>query len=402
MKKRMILLLFLIGLFKSAHAFTPVRQVQISTGGLTQQGGYYNVFGGTITNIANKDQISTGTFTVNGGTVSWINSVSTGTRFDRSTTTFQGGYFSGVRNDNSTTTFVGSGQAGTVTDTSTRTFQGGTFSGTRNDTSTTTFLGGYSSGVRNDNSTTTFIGGVQQGTKTDIATTTFQGNWTHSGSAINGTTTDNSTTTITGQHFFRNGVNVSTSPGNNTTVFGVFTSSVVITSPLVNIATASNRGVSLQVGASSVSINTPAFILGVTTNQDARAGDYGEYMSSQTVGTTHNFPASGNYGDVVSLTLTPGDWDITLCETSNGGSSNTEVTHGISTTSGNSSSGLVDGVNRISAQAPPVSGSTNQNGCIANYRQIIAASTTFYWKYEATYGGTVPKTGGILSARRRR
>lgn len=121
MKKILVFLSLLIGLFRSAHAFSPVRQVQISTGSIPQQSGYYNVAGGSVTNLSNFNQISSGTYTVNGGTISLVNSVSTGTSFDRSTTTFQGGEFSGTRNDNSTTTLIGAVLNGTKTDNSTMT-----------------------------------------------------------------------------------------------------------------------------------------------------------------------------------------------------------------------------------------------------------------------------------------
>jgi hypothetical protein len=130
---------------------------------------------------------STGTFSLNGGTMAYTSAFTSGTITNTSTTTFQQGQFSGLRNDNSTTTWIGGGNTGT-----------------KNDSSTTTFLGGGFSGTRNDNSTTTSNGAV-----------------------INGTVTNNSTATYTGQHNFYNGISVSTGL-NLTSVFNVGQTSVSV------------------------------------------------------------------------------------------------------------------------------------------------------------------------------
>lgn len=67
---------------------------------------------------------STGSFILSGGTMAYTAAFTSGTVFDTSTRTFQGGEFSGTRNDNSTMTAIGQVINGTKTDNSTTTFTG--------------------------------------------------------------------------------------------------------------------------------------------------------------------------------------------------------------------------------------------------------------------------------------
>lgn len=142
---------------------------------------------------------------------------------------------------------------------------------------------------------------------------------------------------------------------------------------------------------------------GTTNNDSAAAGNVGEYMSSSTAaGMTASFPATGVFGDLVSITLTAGDWDVTFCAGGNGGSVNSSISFGLSATSGNSTSGLVVGQNWYDTVLPPVSGVNNAIYCIPNFRVVLTGSTAYYGKYLANYSGTIPKAGGTISARRRR
>lgn len=388
MKKLLFIpLLFLAG---PSHAVV-LKYIQLSsaTTGVNIQPGTSNYWSWTASGTIQ---------TFNTSTMTVINSTQTGNQFLSGTT-----------------------RRGTVTDFSTVTYQGAVSNGTRVDNSTAAHTGGHTytswtqysasstvtgstigysaaviSGTKFDNSTTTYIGASVGGTITNNSTTTYVG------ASIGGTLTNNSTTTYTGGQNFRNGVNVSTTPTNDGTVFGVFGTSIVVNN-LVSVSTAPGKSAAFQINASSIATNAPTYLFGTSTNDNAPTGYFGEYVSSTTAGVTHNFPTSGNYGDWASITLTPGDWDLTICWTVNaGGATVTEVTTGISVTTGNSSTGLTDGVNRFSADKGPVSGSTNENGCIANYRQSISASTTFYAKYESTYSVSTPKIGGRFTARRMR
>lgn len=138
---------------------------------------------------------------------------------------------------------------------------------------------------------------------------------------------------------------------------------------------------------------------GTATNDAASAGNVGERVSSAV--TAVSVPASGGtYGDLTSISLPAGDWDVTLLAVfiQNGASVTDNVIIGISTTSGNSSTGLVLGDNQASFN----NGSTTQNSCcIPVYRMSLSGTTTVYAKMRAAgYSGATPQLYGRLSARR--
>lgn len=146
---------------------------------------------------------------------------------------------------------------------------------------------------------------------------------------------------------------------------------------------------------------TTAGIIGTTTNDNAATGEVGEYVES-VVGST-NFPASGTFGDLTSISLTAGDWDVTLIFLADRGTSAqvqfTIAESGISQTTGNSSTGLVDGSNHLTTNE----GATGLSDCtqtVAAYRQSLSATTTIYAKFRATYSGGQPVAFGRLSSRR--
>jgi hypothetical protein len=132
-----------------------------------------------------------------------------------------------------------------------------------------------------------------------------------------------------------------------------------------------------------------------TPNADsAAAGWIGEYVESG-VGTT-NFPASGTTGDLTSVSLSAGDWDVTVCVyvTGYNGLAFTEI--GVSSTSGNSLAGLTPGTN-VAISGP--AGNYLTTG-VSNFRVNISTTTTYYLKYYASYTGTTPTAQGRISARR--
>lgn len=137
-------------------------------------------------------------------------------------------------------------------------------------------------------------------------------------------------------------------------------------------------------------------IQGITNASDAAAGFVGEYM----VATASNqaMPTTNTFGDAVSLSLTAGDWDVThQVYFAANGTTYTDCTTGISTTSGNSSSGLVLGDNSM------ISAPTNANdssNVIAAYRVNINSTTTYYGKVKARWSGGSPTYYARMSARR--
>lgn len=141
---------------------------------------------------------------------------------------------------------------------------------------------------------------------------------------------------------------------------------------------------------------------GTNTNDSASAGYIGEYVES--IPGTVSFGSSSVFSDYTSISLTAGDWELTFLAQADPASVGTftDWELGISTTTGNSTTGLVVGSNRT-----VVMGSLNADtsGCLAGYRMSLSTTTTVFAKMSALYsGGTgAPRIiGGRLSARRMR
>lgn len=264
---------------------------------------------------------------------------------------------------------------------------------------------------------TTLASNVVTSSLTAVGTITT-GTW--QGTAItvaNGGTGDTSLTA----YAVLTGGTTSTAPIQS--IASVGTSGQVLTSngagalPTFQTSTASgvvNAGTANQVAyyaasASTVS-GTNAFIVGANgpngvivgtnTNDSAAAGKVGEYVES--VVSAVNFPTSAAYGDLTSISLTAGDWDVTFnWYAAANGSANTGIYTGISQTSGNSTTGLVNGSNWQQASFPPTA-SNNAFNVIAAYRQSLSGTTTIYAKFMSTYTVATPQMYGRLSARRMR
>lgn len=136
---------------------------------------------------------------------------------------------------------------------------------------------------------------------------------------------------------------------------------------------------------------------GTATNDSAATGYIGEYVES--VVSAVSFPSTGAYGDLTSISLTAGDWDVaaTISSTPNGATVTTVII-GVSTTSGNSSTGLVFGSNAAYAALP--NATNDAAGFIVAYRISLSATTTVYFKFRSSYSVATPKASGRLSARR--
>jgi len=147
-------------------------------------------------------------------------------------------------------------------------------------------------------------------------------------------------------------------------------------------------------GATIFSSATGNPIHGTNTNDSASAGYIGEYVES-VVGTT-NFPASAIAGDLTSVSLSAGDWDVTVCVYVTGYNGLSFVEIGVSTTSGDSLAGTTAGTD-IAVSGP--AGNYLTTG-VSNYRVKISTTTTHYLKYYASYTGSTPTAQGIISARR--
>lgn len=150
---------------------------------------------------------------------------------------------------------------------------------------------------------------------------------------------------------------------------------------------------------STVLVTPSAGVKGVSTNTSATAGNVGEYVESK-VTTPTNFPGlTTAYGDGTSISLTAGDWDVTaLVDATANGATVVVWSLGISSTSGNSATGLQSGDNFLTVANPSATG--GRSGTIPSYRVSLSGTTTYYLKLNATYSVATPQYTCRLSARR--
>lgn len=196
------------------------------------------------------------------------------------------------------------------------------------------------------------------------------------------------------------------------TLAGTNTGDVTLTSSAQGL-TISGQALTLALAASgvigTVSATTQTFTgiktfetqligKGTATNDSAASGYIGEYLESKSTGSSA-FANTGVYDDLTSLSLTAGDWDVTAIMVLDGaGSTSLQAQIGISSTSGNSGTGLNSGENLVTKNV--VNGSADYLD-VPVYRVSIASTTTYYLKRRGSYGGTSPSsTGYRLSARR--
>lgn len=142
------------------------------------------------------------------------------------------------------------------------------------------------------------------------------------------------------------------------------------------------------------------YVVGIKGNAagtGVAAGDIGEFVTANGAA---SFPASNVTSDIASISLTAGDWDIAASMLIAPGSSDSLYRIGISTISGNSftGGGLADGLNTF--KCPGAASGSNQSLYVPRYRAQPSVTTTYYFKYNASYSGTAPSTNAYISARR--
>jgi hypothetical protein len=139
---------------------------------------------------------------------------------------------------------------------------------------------------------------------------------------------------------------------------------------------------------------------GTTTNDNASAGYIGEYVESVIAGgSAVSSSGSGNFFTVTSISLTAGDWDISLlCIGSKAGTTTDSFFAGIGTADGNSSAGINQSTNAAYGFIPTAA--YQSSTAVPSYRVSIASTTVYYFKAFFEYTGTAPTAYGRISARR--
>lgn len=138
---------------------------------------------------------------------------------------------------------------------------------------------------------------------------------------------------------------------------------------------------------------------GTATNDSAAAGYIGEYVEA-TAGTT-SFPTSGTAGDITSISLTAGDWDVTgMVDARRNGATWTEFLAGLSTTSGNSTP--TAGVAGVTIGGTTALATIDEHTiALPPLRFSLSGTTSVYLKFGATYTVATPNTGNnSIHARR--
>lgn len=126
------------------------------------------------------------------------------------------------------------------------------------------------------------------------------------------------------------------------------------------------------------------------------AGTLGEQLISSV--SSVNAPTTSNYGDLTSLSLTPGIWDVYGYGTNNWVAGTiTAAIMGITPTSGNSSTGLTAGLTRLDI-APGTSTTVSNTFSLPAVRVLLSATTIYYLKYRNDYNSTAPVWFASLKA----
>lgn len=135
---------------------------------------------------------------------------------------------------------------------------------------------------------------------------------------------------------------------------------------------------------------------GGTQGAYAPSGFTGSVISSATSAQL-NFPSSGSYGDLLTITLTPGNWLVLGAVDANyNGATVSFTVYGVGTTSGdNPPSGNT--CRTDTATGPTATNNITtpaSNGCTFS----VTTNTNIYLKYRANYTVATPKANGSFIA----
>lgn len=251
-------------------------------------------------------------------------------------------------------------------------------------------------------------GVVTTASQTFAGTKTFSSTISGNISGSSGSTTGNAATVTTNANLTGN----VTSVGNATTIAAsaivnsmVSASAAIDGSKLVS-ASASVPGVvttGTQTMAGVKTFSTQLIGAGTATNDSAASGIIGERISSSVTTFTNMTGATGAWGNLTSMSLTAGDWDVTgiIEQFSNTGVGITANSLAISVNSGGTITDQVQGDNQ-SSFARPDSISGQCSGNVPVYRLSLASPTTVFLKANTTYASGNPQYKCRLSARRMR
>jgi hypothetical protein len=141
-------------------------------------------------------------------------------------------------------------------------------------------------------------------------------------------------------------------------------------------------------------------IAGTQTNDDARAGNVGEYLESEVLSGAALSITNATPSNIASLSLTPGDWDVwgIIGTVPAGGTTTSFTAGGINTTSATLPTSPGKGANVQSWVAQ--SAGTSAIYPVGCRRISLNATTTVYLVQHTNFAVSTNAAFGILCARR--
>lgn len=126
------------------------------------------------------------------------------------------------------------------------------------------------------------------------------------------------------------------------------------------------------------------------------AGYVGEVV--EVVSNLTNFPVAGTWNDfAAAIQLTAGVWTISyVVDFELNGATMQQISIGIGTASGSSTTGLTIGSSQVGANVPTAQ--TNASGCIPNFYVRLNSTTLYYGKIFGGYTAGTPRYRGRLTA----
>lgn len=139
--------------------------------------------------------------------------------------------------------------------------------------------------------------------------------------------------------------------------------------------------------------------VGTPTNDNASAGNVGEFISSVIPSSSAVTLSNGVWSNVTSITVTPGDWDI---------SAETWTTVGAATiiaSNANTSSAATVSQPAVGVASVELAFASNTTGtfelALAPCRQAVSSNTQMYLNANVTFSGSATAYGKIMARRRR-
>lgn len=139
-------------------------------------------------------------------------------------------------------------------------------------------------------------------------------------------------------------------------------------------------------------------ILGSSTNDNASAGNYGEYVVSA-VSSFSNTAATTVFGNITTISLTAGDWDVVgqTVFNANGATVTDGYATAVSINSGNTTTDHVKGTNVLYGTP---GANNNMASTSVVYRISLSGTTTVYLKAMSAFSAGQPQVLGTIRARR--